>query len=261
MKKTSAIHCVALLLLLAGCGFVQPGAGDVQVSDVDGMEMVYVPAGEFEMGSLLEDQQADNDEIPLHKVSLDAFWIDKTEVTNSMYVLCIEAGSCTPPARSVFYSNPEYSEHPIIGVSWDQAQVYCSWAGRRLPSEAEWEKAARGTDGRIYPWGNEDPSARLANFDQVINETSPIGSHPDGASPYGALDMAGNAWEWTLDGYAPGFYSVSPIQNPVSVSPVNRRVLRGGNWDSNADGIRSANRFWAFPGRNDTDGFRCAKSP
>lgn len=222
--------------------------------------MVFVPAGEFDMGSPIEDPRADDDEVPLHRVYLDAFWIDRTEVTNSMYNLCIEAGACAPPARSVFHSNPEYANHPIVGVSWDQATAYCGWAGRRLPSEAEWEKAARGLDGRMYPWGDSSPTDELANFNKLVNEPSPVGSYPKGASPYGALDMAGNAWEWTQDGYTSGYYSISPARNPVSESPVNRRVLRGGNWDSNAEGIRAANRFWAFPGRNDTDGFRCAES-
>jgi formylglycine-generating enzyme required for sulfatase activity len=249
-----------IVILISGCRLLQPGAGDVRVSEMDGMEMVFVPAGEFEMGSAANDPRADEDESPLHRVHLDAFWIDRTEVTNTMYNLCIDESACTSPARTQYYLQPGYADHPIIGVSWEQAQAYCSWAGRRLPSEAEWEKAARGIDGRIYPWGNESPSAPSSNFNHHKNETEPVGSHPDGASPYGALDMAGNAWEWVLDGYSPDYYSISPGENPISDSPVNRRVLRGGNWDSNAEGVRSANRFWAFPGRNDTDGFRCAKS-
>lgn len=251
---------IFLLLLPAGCGTNQPGAGDVRISEMDGMEMVFVPAGEFEMGTALSDLRSDADEGPLHTIYLDEYWIDRTEVTNAMYNLCIAAGDCTEPAQSQYYLQSEYADHPIIGVSWDQARIYCGWAGRRLPSEAEWEKAARGTDGRLYPWGDSSPAGDLANFNQLVNLTTPVGTYPKGASPYGALDMAGNAWEWTLDGYDPGFYSISPAQNPLSESPVNRRVLRGGNWDSNAEGIRSANRFWAYPGRNDTDGFRCAQT-
>jgi serine/threonine-protein kinase len=256
--KRIAINLI--LILLTGCGLIQPGADAVRVSPVDGMEMMFVPAGRFEMGSASGDPHADDDESPIHEVRLDGFWIDKTEVTNAMYRLCMDAGACTVPARTVYHLQAEYAEHPVIGVSWNQAQTYCGWASRRLPTEAEWEKAARGTDGRIYPWGNEDPTGAIVNFNQQNGGTTRAGSFPAGASPYGALDMAGNAWEWVQDGYSPDYYSVSPRFNPVSDSPVNRRVLRGGNWDSNAEGIRSANRFWAFPGRNDTDGFRCAKS-
>lgn len=249
-----------IVLFVEGCSLIQPGAGTIRVSDIDGMEMVFIPAGHFEMGSVNGDARADEDEKPLHTVYLNGYWIDRTEITNSMYVKCITAGICTTPAQSKFYLQAEYAEHPVIGVSWDQANAYCGWASRRLPTEAEWEKAARGTDGRIYPWGNSSPNENLVNFDHLINETTEVGSFPNGASPYGVLDMAGNAWEWTRDGYSLDYYLFSPEENPLSESPVNRRVLRGGNWDSNAEGIRSANRFWAFPGRNDIDGFRCAKS-
>ncbi len=224
------------------------------------MEMVYIPAGEFVMGSDVNDLFADADEIPAHRVFVDAFWMDKIEVTNAMYVLCIDKGACTPPAQTDQYSEEAYANHPLVGISWVQANAYCSWADRRLPTEAEWEKAARGIDGRMYPWGNENPKPALANFDQQQNETSPAGSYPQGASYYGILDMAGNVWEWVADGYSEDYYSISPKENPLSTAPVNRRVLRGGNWNSDASGIRATNRFWAFPGRNDLDGFRCAKS-
>ncbi len=232
----------------------------MQTSKRDGMVLVFIPAGKFVMGSEAGDPAVDRDETPSHIVRIDSFWMDKTEVTNAMYGQCIFTGVCAPPAQTKFYTMTEYSQHPILGVSWEQAVAYCAWAGRRLPTEAEWERAARGDDGRAYPWGNENPSSELVNFNQEVNKTSPVGSYPQGASYYGVLDMAGNVWEWVADGYSAEYYAASPGNNPLSPSPVNQRVLRGGNWDSNAAGIRSANRFWAFPGRNDTDGFRCSKS-
>jgi serine/threonine-protein kinase len=247
-------------LFMIGCVPAKPGATEPRISETDGMVQVFIPEGYFTMGSALDNPHADEDEKPSHKVFLDSFWMDRTEVTNAMYLQCLSAEVCTPPARTIFYSKPEYADHPAIGISWVQAQAYCQWAGRRLPTEAEWEKAARGTDGRIYPWGDIAPNAELANFNHQVNETVQVGMYANGASPYGVLDMAGNAWEWVADGYQPDFYSLSPKENPISDSPVNRRVLRGGNWDSNVDGIRVTNRFWAFPGRNDTDGFRCAQS-
>lgn len=247
-------------LIISGCATVEVEASKTRVSEKDGMVQIFIPAGFFTMGSAVDDPQADEDEKPSHEVNLDAFWMDRTEVTNAMYLRCISSGACTPPARSIFYSKPEYANHPVIGISWVQAQEYCQWAERRLPTEAEWEKAARGTDGRIYPWGNMRPTIELANFNHHVNETVQVGMFENGASPYGVLDMAGNAWEWVADGYQSDFYSHSPEENPISDSPVNRRVLRGGNWDSNQDGIRVTNRFWAFPGRNDIDGFRCANS-
>jgi len=248
-----------LLLVIASCAPTQ-STDKTRKSEIDGMVQVFVPEGFFTMGSASDDPQADEDEKPSHKVFLDSFWIDRTEVKNRMYLHCIETKICTPPARSIYYTKPEYADHPVIGISWAQAQEYCGWAKRRLPTEAEWEKAARGTDERVYPWGNTDPTAELANFNHQFNETVQVGMYENGASPYGVLDMAGNVWEWVADGYQSDFYSRSPKENPISNSPVNRRVLRGGNWDSNADGIRVTNRFWAFPGRNDIDGFRCAAS-
>ena len=196
----------------------------------------------------------------MQEVYLDSYWIDKTEVTNEMYLACIDAKVCREPAQTEYYLQTEFANHPVFGVSWEEANAYCNWAGRRLPTEAEWEKAARGIDGRIFPWGNESPTDELSNFNQHNEGTSPVGSYPKGASPYGALDMAGNVWEWTADGYAINFYIQTPFNNPLSETPINQRVLRGGNWDSHADGIRAANRFWGFPRRNDFDGFRCAKS-
>jgi formylglycine-generating enzyme required for sulfatase activity len=237
-----------------------PQAGATTISKVDGAVLVYVSAGEFVMGSDEADLAADDDERPQHTVYLAAFWFDRTEVTNAMYQLCVAAGSCSLPAHSRHYDQPEYSEHPILGVAWTQAVDYCAWAGRRLPTEAEWEKAARGTDGRLYPWGGEAPDAQRLNFNHVVDDTTAVGSYPAGASPYGVLDMSGNAWEWVQDAYDPDFYAASPNANPLAQVPINQRVLRGGSWNNTADIVRTANRFWAFPGRNDTDGFRCAVS-
>jgi len=212
------------------------------------------------MGSEMDDPRADEDEKPSHTVFLDSYWIDRTEVTNRMYSKCVAAGICTSPAHSFRFLKSEYADHAALGISWIQAEAYCEWAGRRLPTEAEWEKAARGTDARIYPWGNKSPEPKLVNFDQQINDTTEAGIYPKGASPYGALDMAGNAWEWVADWYDPEYYAHSPASNPTGDDLGILRVLRGGDRDSNSDNLRVTERFWAFPGRNDTDGFRCAKS-
>ena len=225
------------------------------------MAMVFVPAGAFRMGSGEADPDAEVDEKPQHDVVLDAFWIDRTEVTNAMYARCVQAGACTAPMHSSRYGLATHAGHPVTGVTWFQAQEYCAWAGRRLPTEAEWEKAARGPDGRLFPWGDGAPGSSLLNFDGQVGDTTTVGSYPAGASPYGVLDMAGNVWEWTADWYARDYYADSPQANPPGPASGNLRVLRGGAWGVDAGAVRAANRFWAFPGRNDFDGFRCARSP
>jgi formylglycine-generating enzyme required for sulfatase activity len=248
------------IIFITACQPSSPQADTTMISPVDNATLVFIPAGEFLMGSKDSDADADPDEKPQHTVYLDAFWIDRTEVSNDMYRRCVQAGGCTSPAHSRRYGPAEYGDHPALGISWNQAVAYCTWAGRRLPSEAEWEKAARGTDGRLYPWGEEAPDPSRLNFDHLIDDTSPVGSHPAGASPYGALDMAGNVWEWVADGYDENYYAESPDKNPRGGNSVNRRVLRGGSWNTQAHNVRVSNRFWGFPGRNDTDGFRCALS-
>jgi formylglycine-generating enzyme required for sulfatase activity len=263
MKRNLAIILAWVCLLLLSTAYQagdEPEAGATRVAEVDGMTMVFVPAGKFSMGSDEADPEAERDEKPQHTPHLDAYWIDQTEVTNAMYARCVETGACTAPMHSAPYKLPEYAQHPVFGVTWFQAQEYCLWAGRRLPTEAEWEKAARGTDGRRYPWGNAAPDLNLLNFGKLIGDTSEVGSYPAGASPYGALDMAGNVWEWVSDGYRADYYAHSPEVNPPGGASANQRVVRGGAWGVDARAVRVANRFWAFPGRNDTDGFRCALS-
>jgi formylglycine-generating enzyme required for sulfatase activity len=207
----------------------------------DGMVMVYVPEGEFLMGSTdaqVEEavqmckgcpQEYFEAEMPRHTVALDAFWIDQTEVTNAQYRKCLDAGVCRKP---VYWDNSDFSapDQPVVGVTWNDARTYCEWAGGRLPTEAEWEKAARGTDGRTYPWGNEPATCERVSYGGCVGKASPVGSYPTGASPYGALDMAGNVWEWVADWYAEHYYSRSPDHNPQGPDSGGVRGLRGGSW-------------------------------
>jgi serine/threonine-protein kinase len=247
-----------------------PQAGATTISSIDQMVQVYVPAGEFTMGhdSGAPDQQ------PAHSVYLDSFWIDRSEVTNALYALCEGAGGCTRPleTRSItrpdYYGNAQFANYPVLFVNWNQAQAYCSWAGRRLPTEAEWEKAARGADGRLYPWGSDLPDAqRLNSALSGVGDTVAVGQYPGGASPYGALDMAGNAWEWVADWYDPNYYTESPKENPTGPSQTgcpegDCRVLRGGAWDSHdAQATTAARLFYGPNDARDAFTIRCAQTP
>jgi len=250
------------------------------------MVMLYVPEGNFTMGDTADQALAEcnkvykgcsrswfTNEEPPHIVSLAAYWVDKTEVTNAMYALCVQVGACKPPSQyssrthDSYYSDPQYANYPVINVDWNDANTYCQWVGARLPSEAEWEKAARGADGRIYPWGNSLPTCSLVNFSpygssDCVGDTKAVGSYPSGASPYGALDMAGNVWEWVADWYSDTYYASSPTNNPPGPSSGQYRVLRGGSWYDNELDLRSANRNWLEPDyRNNYFGFRCVLSP
>ncbi len=227
-------------------------------SSQDGMVLVYIPAGPFLMGSTADlDAEADEDEMPQRTVTLDVYWIDQTEVTVEQYGRCVAAGVC---AAVVSARDGAQETFPAQGITWEAAQVYCQWVGRRLPTEAEWEKAARGEDGRIYPWGNNPPNETLVNFEQQNGGVTAVGSYPAGASLYGVLDMAGNVWEWTADWYDGEYYAIAPMENPTGPTTMVQklRVLRGGDWTGSPRTLRAANRFWGYPGRNDFDGFRCA---
>ena len=201
------------------------GIGNTWTRPADGMVMVYVPEGNFTMGTTEKPAEQ-----PIHQVYLDAYWIDRTEVTNALYAKCVEAGKCLPPelnnsiTHPSYYGNPQYSDYPVIYVNWKQAQAYYEWSGARLPTEAQWEKAERGTDGRLYPWGNALPTKDLENFNKIVGDTTAVGSYPSGASPYGALDMAGNVWNWTADWYGDTYYASSPSSNPQGPSTGIYRV-------------------------------------
>jgi len=232
---------------------------NAKVSPADEMVMVYVPAGEFKMGGTRHP-----DTRPLRKVYLDDFWIDSTEVSNAMYAHCVGEGICNLPAKvksfDSFLAQTELLDHPVVYVTWFDALVYCRWAGRRLPSEAEWEKAARGVDDRLYPWGFWEPN--LLNYGNLIGTTVPVNRFPFGASPYGALNMAGNVREWVGDWYGEYYYNQAPDRNPQGPEHGEERVLRGGGFTDTNRRVRANNRFKHVPDSPGYNrGFRCAQSP
>ena len=253
------------------------GVGSTKIREQDGMEMVYVPEGSFEMGSMT----GEDNEKPVRQVYLDAYWIDKFEVTNGQFEKCVNEGVCSKPTstgsltRDRYYGDSTYANYPVIYVSWDQAQDYCQWVGGELPTEAQWEKAARGIDGREYPWGRDFDCGR-GNFDDETQlddyvveggpdcdgyiDTAPVGTYSKGASPYGALDMAGNVWEWVRDWYGP--YDPNKTNNPVGPASGESRLLRGGSWYNLIWNIRTADRNNYDPtNTDDSIGFRCISPP
>ena len=264
--------------------------GSTMKSEIDGMTMAYIPPGDFEMGgsaddiynicemsySVCGDPQEYDETIMIHTVYLDGYWIDQTEVTNYMYYLCVLDGGCSEPderssdTRDSYYKNPEFNSFPMINVSWKEARNYCAWAGRRLPTEAEWEKAARGgLENQLFPWGDSYPVCKVheingANFwDTAVGsrcyypDTKKVGSFaPNG---YGVYDMAGNVSEWVSDWYADNYYAISPNSNPLGPESGKYRVIRGGDWKSYGyKELIVYLRVRSTESPNYTTGFRCA---
>ncbi len=221
---------------------------------VDGSLIVYVPAGEFIMGQGGEDN-------PEHTVFLRDFWIYRTKVTNKMYADCVAAGGCSAPKSSetsASYLDPENAEKPVTDVVWEQAAVYCSWVQGDLPTEAQWEKTARGPEGNIYPWGSSAPSCDLLNFDNCLGGVSNVTDFPAGKSYYEVLDMAGNTFEWVLDWYAPTYYEASPSEDPYGPELGEVKSVRSSSFESAAQQVPVANRFFIDPAKSRQDlGFRC----
>lgn len=256
-------------------------AGTERVTPVDGMVQVFIPAGDFRMGGV--DAKSEQDEMPDHKVTMSAFWMDKLEVTNAMYMLCVQDGACEPPTsfgseqHQKYFNTDEFADYPVVYVTWGDASDYCAWAGKRLPTEAEWERAARGDDFRTFPWGDERPDGSRANFNHKVNDVTRVGSFPSGASPYGVMDMAGNVAEWVSDFYDATYYSLGIAVNPTGPlaakgAQAQRRVVRGGSYQDTEKDIRVSNRGSASgpnPDANDMNsveyigesspkiGFRC----
>ena len=246
-QQSIALLGMIMILLVAGCGSKN---SQTRVSPTDKMTMILIPAGDFTMGS----NDGDINEKPERTVYLEDFWIDKTEVTQGMYAKCTVAG-CAKPTCSHGDKN-----HPVVCVEWESANAYCEWAGRRLPTEAEWEKAARGTDGRIYPWGNQPATCEYAVMDDLTgsgngcgegNSAWEVGSKPKGVSPYGVLDMAGNVAEW-----------VDSWEEHDAAGGAGY-VLRGGSYLSIPSSLISSKREILHPPVKKYDGlgFRCAASP
>lgn len=273
---TAAILLGLFLALLGAAGWwysTSAWAGNITVRAKDDMPQVYVPAGTFQMGSAGSDHWSKSDEKPLHQVTVDNFWLDQTEVTNAQYNLCVAAGVCQ---ASIFVNNPYYnqSDQPVVGVSWLEAMAYCRWVGGRLPTEAEWEYAARGPESRLYPWGNRFDGARLNYCDQNCSSdwkdngfndgyawAAPVGSYRAGASWVGAMDLAGNVWEWVSDWHSP--YPTEAQTNPTGPANGSYKIARGGSWYFGAADTRAANRFsYLTPTeRLDNIGFRCLNEP
>jgi formylglycine-generating enzyme required for sulfatase activity len=234
-------------------------------TNTDHADVVFFPGGTYLLGSPTSDETAIPDEQPAHQVQLYPFWLYTHEVTNVMYAECVAAGACIEPSQQAtgptsHYSDPVYADYPVVGVDWLMADDYCRWAGGRLPTEAEWEAAARGKEALLYPWGDATPDCNLANMKGCSAEqtTEPAAAYPDGASPYKALDMAGNVWEWVNDWYSQNYYLHIPTLDPQGPNLAAEKAIKGGGFKSNAFNLRTPGRLSVDPNEGYEDlGFRC----
>ena len=261
--QAGAFSTLRLRYELAAFNIGRPSSNialDTKISTMDGMTQVYVPAGEFTMGN---NGDPKSKEYPERPVYLDSFWMDKVEVTNAMYEKCATSGACFLPVPRLnpYYGKWAYRDLPVVYVNWYGAEKYCAWAGRRLPTEAEWEKAARGADARYFTWGNNRANPRLANFSEsLIGEPLPAYRYPLGASPYGVLNMGGNVREWVADWFDMKYYLSAPYENPKGAETGTERSLRGGAYDANVDDITTFRRYKHEPDSAGLSrGFRCAE--
>jgi serine/threonine-protein kinase len=263
------VSLLLIILIVVACTSSRSFSPPSEITDDKGISMRLVPAGEFTMGS---DHDSDTGN-PAHRVSLEAFYMDKYEVTNAHYQTCVTAGVCQPPEyiksdfRDSYYGTSQYDNFPVIYVNWNMAKTYCeTWRGARLPTEAEWEKAARGTDERSYPWG-EEISCKQANFDGFpgqpsfcVGETSEVGQYESGKSPYGLYDMAGNVFEWTSSIHAS--YPYDAADGREELKRGGDRVIRGGAWSEGPNDQQVFYRSWIGPNLSESAiGFRCARAP
>jgi formylglycine-generating enzyme required for sulfatase activity len=241
-------------LALVAASLAGPQAGSSMLW-MDGAELAYVPAGEFVMGN-------DQGNTPQKTIYVDPYWMYTTPVTNKMYTQCVATGNCAPPAQEVgspVYSNPLYGDFPAVGVTWDMAANYCTWAQAQLPTEAQWEKAARGDDGAVYPWGISDPACDLLNFEGCLGHSSSVLDFQDGRSPYGMYDMAGNVFQWVNDIYDEHAYDSMAARNPTGPASGSSHVLRGSSYETEEVLLPSAVRHFGAAAYHSSElGFRCA---
>ena len=240
------------LLLKHGDHLVQ-----IRLDLKDHMNQIYIPAGEFTMGSGAKDK-----EILAHKVYLDAYWMDQTDVTNAMYAICVKASICSHPAHyDHYFDDSKYADYPVVYVTWYAAQTFCTWEGGTLPTEAQWEKAARGWDGRPYPWGASPADVTLLNYNGDHGDIVSAYDYLIGLSPYGLLQMSGNVRQWMSDWYERTYYTVSPYKNPQGPDSGQYKSLRGGAFDDNFQEVETTYRAYHEPtSAGQERGFRCAQS-
>ena len=238
-----------------------PQAGVVVVNPRDGMKLIYIPAGTVRLGASVKYRTAKNNISNHPTVEMDSFWIDQTQVTNAMYARCVKAGACHKAIRSAInphYYDPRYANHPVVYVTWFDSVNYCKWAGGQLPTEAQWERAARGGGSRFYPWDDNTLISKAANVGNLNKTTVPVGSYPNGASQYGALDMGGNVREWVRDWFAESYTLKLPYENPVGPDSGKLRLLKGASWHDSVKSALIDSHFAHLPqSAGNNRGFRC----